>query len=133
LVPKGGIAQLVERQLCKLEVRGSNPLASSPESFRGCRAEALAKADLLDLADANDASYDSASQQPSMAGFFYIYILQSEQDKDRFYTGLTGDLPKRLRNHNAGRILHTAKCVRAARFEKYLKSASGRAFVKKHF
>src|ERR1700730_18495760 len=25
---KGGIAQLVERQLCKLEVRGSNPLAS---------------------------------------------------------------------------------------------------------
>jgi hypothetical protein len=25
----GGIAQLVERQLCKLEVRGSNPLASS--------------------------------------------------------------------------------------------------------
>ena len=34
----GGIAQLVERQLCKLEVRGSNPLASSPESFRGCRA-----------------------------------------------------------------------------------------------
>jgi hypothetical protein len=25
---KGGIAQLVERQLCKLDVRGSNPLAS---------------------------------------------------------------------------------------------------------
>ena len=24
----GGIAQLVERQLCKLDVRGSNPLAS---------------------------------------------------------------------------------------------------------
>src|SRR5262249_40874725 len=37
----GGIAQLVERQLCKLEVRGSNPLASSPEDFRGCRAIAL--------------------------------------------------------------------------------------------
>jgi hypothetical protein len=32
----GGIAQLVERQLCKLDVRGSNPLASSPEGFRGC-------------------------------------------------------------------------------------------------
>ena len=29
---KGGIAQLVERQLCKLEVRGSNPLASKAES-----------------------------------------------------------------------------------------------------
>src|SRR5256885_12979191 len=70
----GGIAQLVERQLCKLEVRGSNPLASkalrawrqsltgrgttfgwmginplasSPESFRDCRAVALAKADIF--------------------------------------------------------------------------------------
>src|SRR5712691_9911625 len=31
----GGIAQLVERQLCKLEVRGSNPLASSLRSQRG--------------------------------------------------------------------------------------------------
>ncbi len=32
----GGIAQLVERQLCKLEVRGSNPLASkaSNEAWR---------------------------------------------------------------------------------------------------
>jgi hypothetical protein len=30
----GGIAQLVERQLCKLEVRGSNPLASSRRSRR---------------------------------------------------------------------------------------------------
>ena len=28
IVQAGGIAQLVERQLCKLEVRGSNPLAS---------------------------------------------------------------------------------------------------------
>ena len=31
----GGIAQLVERQLCKLDVRGSNPLAS--KSFEGRR------------------------------------------------------------------------------------------------
>src|SRR6266404_674634 len=31
---RGGIAQLVERQLCKLEVRGSNPLASSLRSHR---------------------------------------------------------------------------------------------------
>jgi hypothetical protein len=28
ILREGGIAQLVERQLCKLEVRGSNPLAS---------------------------------------------------------------------------------------------------------
>ena len=44
-----------------------------------------------------------------MAAFFYVYILQSEGDEDRFYTGLTDDLRKRLRNHNAGRVLHTAK------------------------
>ena len=81
-----------------------------------------------------------------MSKFFYIYILQSEHDDDRFYTGLTKDLRKRLKNHNAGRILHTAKWRpwrlkvyvalsdrgRAAAFERYLKSASGRAFVKKH-
>jgi hypothetical protein len=30
----GGIAQLVERQLCKLEVRGSNPLASTATAAR---------------------------------------------------------------------------------------------------
>jgi len=81
-----------------------------------------------------------------MAKFFYIYILQSEFDARRFYTGSTDDLRKRLRTHNAGRVLHTAKWrpwrlkayvaaldrVRAAKFERYLKSASGRAFVKKH-
>jgi putative endonuclease len=81
-----------------------------------------------------------------MPNFFYIYILQSERNEDRFYTGLTGDLRQRLKNHNAGRVLHTAKWrpwrlkayvaisdrVRAARFERYLKSASGRAFIKKH-
>jgi putative endonuclease len=81
-----------------------------------------------------------------MAQFFYVYILQSALNLDRFYTGLTDDLPKRLKDHNAGRVLHTAKWkpwrlkayvalsdrVRAAAFERYLKSASGRAFVKKH-
>jgi predicted GIY-YIG superfamily endonuclease len=81
-----------------------------------------------------------------MPNFFYIYVLQSERNEDRFYTGLTDDLRQRLKNHNAGRVLHTAKWqpwrlkayvaisdrVRAAGFERYLKSASGRAFVKKH-
>src|SRR5439155_12727572 len=54
---RGGIAQLVERQLCKLEVRGSNPLASSPESFRGCRAVALAKADIFSACSISLASF----------------------------------------------------------------------------
>src|SRR4029434_1779139 len=62
-----------------------------------------------DLVNANAASYDSASQWPRMARFFYIYILQSECDEHRFYTGLTDDLRKRVQNHNSGRVLHTAK------------------------
>jgi predicted GIY-YIG superfamily endonuclease len=77
--------------------------------------------------------------------FFYVYILQSEPDPDRFYTGLTADLESRLKKHNAGEVPHTAKFKpwriktaiaftereRAAAFERYLKSASGRAFAKK--
>ena len=79
-----------------------------------------------------------------MAKFYYVYILQSDVDPERFYTGLTDDLPKRLKNHNAGRVLHTSKWkpwrlktyiafsdrARAVEFERYVKSASGRAFVK---
>ena len=109
-----------------------------------CRAVALAKADIVWPCHLNAASYDSASQ--SSMKFFYVYILQSQADFLRFYTGLTDDLPKRLKIHNAGRVLHTAKWKpwrlktylgfsdrgRAAEFERYLKSASGRGFVKKH-
>ena len=36
---RGGIAQLVERLVRNEKARGSNPLTSSPESFRGCHAE----------------------------------------------------------------------------------------------
>jgi predicted GIY-YIG superfamily endonuclease len=82
-----------------------------------------------------------------MARLVYVYILLSQRDEHRFYTGLTDDLRKRLTNHAAGRIRHTLKLrpwrlkiyvalsdrVRAADFERYLKSASGRAFVKRHF
>jgi putative endonuclease len=77
--------------------------------------------------------------------FSYIYILQSEIDADRFYVGLTDDLHDRLKRHNAGEVIHTSKSrpwhiktavaftdrKRAAEFERYLKSASGRAFAKK--
>lgn len=74
----------------------------------------------------------------------YVYILVSETQPDRFYVGLTTDLRKRLRDHNSGQSGHTAKYVpwrletyvafsdkdKAARFERYLKSGSGRAFAK---
>ena len=79
------------------------------------------------------------------ASMFYVYILQSLKDGERFYVGVTGDLRSRLRMHNAGKVTHTAKYIpwkvktyiafsdeeRAFAFEKYLKSASGCAFAKK--
>jgi len=75
----------------------------------------------------------------------YVYILQSEQDAERFYTGITDDLSARLSKHNSGEVAHTSKYgrwhiksyvaftddTRAFAFEKYLKSGSGRAFAKK--
>ena len=110
-----------------------------------CHAEALAKADIFGVRYMNAASYDSASQRLRMAKFFYVYVLQSNVNSERFYTGLTDDLPTRLKRHNSGQVLHTAKWKpwhlktyvafsdrsRAAQFERYLKSSSGRAFLKK--
>ena len=75
----------------------------------------------------------------------YVYILQSETDTERYYVGLTGDLRNRLPSHNAGRVAHTSKYRpwrlntyvafsdknRAALFEQYLKTGSGRAFSRK--
>jgi putative endonuclease len=74
----------------------------------------------------------------------YVYILQSVEG-DHFYVGLTSDLRARLQKHNAGDVSHTSKYrpwtiksylgfsdeTQASAFEKYLKSASGRAFAKK--
>jgi putative endonuclease len=67
------------------------------------------------------------------------------QHLDRYYVGVTGDLRARLTKHNAGEVPHTSKYApwviktyiafsdekKAFAFEKYLKSASGRAFAKK--
>ena len=78
--------------------------------------------------------------------FFYVYILQSISRPEHFYTGRTEDLHARLKKHNAGEVPHTAEHrpwqiktaiasadkQRAIDFERYLKSASGRAFAKKH-
>ena len=74
----------------------------------------------------------------------YVYILQSLQQPEHFYTGITDDLDARLSKHNSGSVTHTVKHrpwriksyvafsdeARAFAFEKYLKSGSGRAFAK---
>ncbi len=77
--------------------------------------------------------------------FFYVYILQSESSVKHFYVGFTENLQDRLKAHNAGHVPHTIKFrlwriktaiafterQRAIEFERYLKTASGRAFAKK--
>ena len=77
--------------------------------------------------------------------FFYVYILQSEVALEHFYVGFTEELRTRLKTHNSGHVPHTVKLrpwriktaiaftdrQRAIEFERYLKSASGRAFAKK--
>ena len=74
----------------------------------------------------------------------YVYILES-LDSQHFYVGITDDLRARLKKHNTGEVPHTSKCgpwrlktyvafsneQQAIAFEKYLKTASGRAFAKK--
>lgn len=80
-----------------------------------------------------------------MKEFAYVYILESLSARACFYVGLTDDLTIRLAKHNAGGVAHTAKNKpwriktavafrdreRAAAFERYLKSPSGRAFSRK--
>lgn len=77
----------------------------------------------------------------------YVYLLQSRSHPGQSYIGSTGDLRQRLKEHNEGHSPHTAKFrpwilianvalaeeKRAIGFEKYLKSGSGRAFLKRHF
>ncbi|GMU23594.1 MAG: hypothetical protein AMXMBFR13_36720 [Phycisphaerae bacterium] len=82
-----------------------------------------------------------------MSKFVYVYVLTSQSHPGRHYTGLTDDLTARLVRHNTGNCPHTSKFKpwqietavafrsreKAAAFERYLKSSSGRAFAIRHF
>jgi putative endonuclease len=75
----------------------------------------------------------------------YVYVLVSLIDPERFYSGETVDLKNRLAEHNTGKSIYTNKfkpwrlyCYfafsdtdKAKRFEQYLKTASGRRFLKR--
>ncbi len=77
----------------------------------------------------------------------YVYLIRSVKFPDQTYVGLTSDVQKRLSAHNAGQSSHTSKYTpwklvaylgfvdeeKAADFEKYLKSGSGRAFAANRF
>jgi len=82
-----------------------------------------------------------------MKEFHYVYILVSERDNNLYYSGITRDLNARLGEHNRGKCPHTAKHApwkiqtagafrsetKARRFERYLKTGSGREFARRHF
>ena len=77
----------------------------------------------------------------------FVYIVRSDVDPNRHYVGVTSDVGNRLEWHNHGPSGHTAERrpwslvviiefpieQQALRFERYLKSGSGRAFTKRHF
>jgi predicted GIY-YIG superfamily endonuclease len=77
----------------------------------------------------------------------FVYVLESEAIAGRHYTGLSSDPVARLDWHNAGLSIHTSKfrpwkllvsiefadTSTATRFERYLKTGSGRAFARRHF
>jgi putative endonuclease len=76
-----------------------------------------------------------------------VYILRSNADQSRHYVGITNDMSTRLDWHNHGPSGYTLSHRpwslvvsmefpnerEVVRFEKYLKSGSGRAFAKRHF
>ena len=78
---------------------------------------------------------------------YYVYLLRSIKFPTEHYVGFTEDLKTRFKDHNNGKSTHTNKFkpwklvayfafedIRTAKyFEVYLKTGSGRAFLKKHF
>jgi predicted GIY-YIG superfamily endonuclease len=78
---------------------------------------------------------------------YIVYILISQKDYYKYYIGITTDLNKRLDKHNSNQSGYSKKYAPweietyvtfknrflAEKFEKYLKSGSGHAFLKKRF
>lgn len=76
-----------------------------------------------------------------------VYLLRSVSSPSRSYVGSTGDLRRRLEEHNARKsphtaahapwrvvvALHFADDAKAEAFERYLKNGSGHAFARRHF
>ena len=75
---------------------------------------------------------------------YYVYILKCGNNTE--YVGCTNDLEDRIQRHNRGEVDSTKNRLpvvlicytalddkyKAYKFEKYLKSGSGRAFSKRH-
>ena len=90
---------------------------------------------------------ESAAGRAMPAERRFVYVLRSEAKTSQTYVGISSDVAARLKWHNAGPSGHTLRHrpwrvavsiefpteQQALRFERYLKSGSGRAFAKRHF
>jgi putative endonuclease len=79
----------------------------------------------------------------------FVYVLSTVRSDPlpRVYVGVTSNVPRRLETHNSGGSIYTASLrpwrlaaaielpseALALKFERYLKSGSGRAFARRHF
>ena len=77
----------------------------------------------------------------------FVYVIKTVKTPWEYYVGVTADIDARLADHNRGACTHTAgrkpwqlhvtigfpDDARAIRFERYLKSGSGREFARRHF
>jgi predicted GIY-YIG superfamily endonuclease len=77
----------------------------------------------------------------------FVYVVRSDRNPQRHYVGVTSDVGNRLEWHNHGPCGHTfgnrpwswvvvlefPTERQAVRFERYLKTGSGRAFATRHF
>ncbi|MFI5219066.1 MAG: GIY-YIG nuclease family protein [Bacteroidia bacterium] len=77
---------------------------------------------------------------------YYTYVLRSEKD-GRFYVGMTGNIERRINEHNRGKVFSTKgylpwKLIKTEEFssrrearekEKYLKNGSGKENIKHYW
>lgn len=78
---------------------------------------------------------------------YYVYVLESLNITGRRYIGFTGNVEKRLKEHNEGKCASSKGCRpwrvetyvafsckdKALSFERYLKTGSGWSFSTKRF
>ena len=78
-----------------------------------------------------------------MSQFVYVYVLRIQRD-GQFYVGFTGDLKRRFKEHNVGRVdstrsrapldlIYSEACRDerdATQREKYVKTAWGKRYLK---
>src|SRR5262249_45501314 len=119
------------------DVGGSSP--SPPTSLRASGASAGEPASIARAARRSPEGEDGPLHMK------YVYLLQSIAYPEESYIRVTGDLRSRFAAHKPGNSPHTAKFrpwrlvtylafsdhQKAVDFERYLKSASGRAFANK--